>query len=114
MDASTLPKNQSKEKDGRLKSIPGTYRHRDTGAIYITPDGEDGVIQADALNAPVWKDAWERIGGVPSRSELAKKRKAEADKLEAEQKAKKAEKAAEEAKKAEEVANPAPGTGVNY
>jgi hypothetical protein len=97
MDVSTLPKNQSKERtDGRPVNEPGTYKHRDTGAIYITAAGEEGVVQADALKAPVWKDAWERVGSVPSHAELLKQRKAGQDKVETEEKAKKLKKAQKE------------------
>lgn len=97
MDATTIPKNQSKERtDGRPQSEPGTYKHRDTGAVFITAQGEEGILQADALSAPVWKDAWERVGGVPSYSELLKQRKAGQAKVEAETKAKKLEKAQKE------------------
>lgn len=100
--------------DGRPVNPPGIYKHRDTGAEFITAPGEEGVLQADAMMSPVWKDAWERIGDVPSRSELQKRRQAAVNKVEAEEKAKKAEKAKEEADEAESKAKPAPGTGVNY
>ena len=76
MDASQLPKGQSLERtDGRQLNQPGIYVHKDTGAKYITAEGEEGVIQADALQSPVWKDAWERKGDVPSRVELLKMNK---------------------------------------
>lgn len=80
MDASTLPKGKSLEKtsDGRPINQPGIYKHRDTGAVYITAPGEEGVVQADALNAPVWKDAWERTGDVPTRTEILAAQKAQA------------------------------------
>lgn len=78
MDASTLPKGQSLEKtDGRARNEPGKYIHKETKAIFITAEGEEGVIQADALNAPIWEHGWERIGDVPSRVELLKLRKAQ-------------------------------------
>lgn len=78
MDATKLPKGQSKEvTDGRPINEPGIYVHKDTGAEYITAEGEEGSIQADALNSPVWKDAWERKGDVPSRVELLERRKAQ-------------------------------------
>lgn len=79
MDASTLPKGQSLEmnSDGRRTNLPGIYKHKDTGVEFITADGEDGVIQADVLMSPVWKDAWERIGDVPSRLEIQEMRKAQ-------------------------------------
>jgi len=80
MDASQLPKGKSLERtsDGRLVNQPGTYKHRDTGAVFITAPGEEGVIQADQLHAPVWKDAWERVGDVPSRTEILAAQKAQA------------------------------------
>ena len=73
-DASQLPKGQSLERssDGRPINQPGTYKHRDTGSIFVTAEGEAGVVQADALMSPVWKDAWERVGEVPTRLELQK------------------------------------------
>lgn len=79
MDASQIPKLKSQERntDGRPLNLPGVYRHKDTGAEYITPDGEEGVVQADALKAPVWKDAWEWVRDVPTRLELLEKRKAQ-------------------------------------
>jgi hypothetical protein len=78
MDAATLPKGQSLEKtDGRPRNEPGKYQHKPTGAIFITAPGEEGVIQADALSNPdVWHFEWERVGDVPTRTELLKMRKA--------------------------------------
>lgn len=72
-----IPKLQSKEinGDGRPVNLPGIYTHRDTKKEYITADGDEGVAQADALMSPVWKDAWERTGDVPSRLELLEMRK---------------------------------------
>lgn len=91
----TKNKGQSPElTEGRPINLPGIYRHRETGAEYITAPGEDGVIQADALMAPVWKDAWERVGEVPSRIELQKMQKKQQLK---DAKAEAAEKKAEEA-----------------
>lgn len=101
MDVKTLPKGQSPERtDGRPINLPGTYKHRDTGRVYITPDGEEGIVHADALMAPVWKDAWERTGDVPSRVELHRQKEAAVKKLEAEEKALKAKKAQEAADEA--------------
>lgn len=79
MDASTIPKMQSKEMnaDGRPINLPGVYRHRDTGKEVITSDGDEGVAMADAMMSPVWKDAWERVGDVPSRVEILAMRKAQ-------------------------------------
>lgn len=78
MDASTLPKGQSLEKtEGRSRNLPGTYKHKETGAVFITAEGEAGIIQADAiLDTQKWGVSWERIGDVPSRTELLKMRKA--------------------------------------
>lgn len=80
MDASTLPKGQSLERtsDGRPINQPGIYKHKDTGAVFITAPGEAGVIQADQLNSPAWKDSWERTGDVPSRTEILAAQKAQA------------------------------------
>lgn len=115
MDASKLPKLQSIEinSDGRPVNLPGIYRNKDNPDIpyFTTSEGQEGVIMADFLMNPIWKDAWERVGEVPSRLELQKSRKAQevkdatADALakgkeEAEMKA--AKKAALEAAKAEE------------
>lgn len=82
MDASKLPKLQSKElnSDGRPINLPGIYVHRDTKAKFITSEGDEGVAQADALMSPVWKDAWERVADVPSRLELLEMRKAQEEK----------------------------------
>lgn len=79
MDPTKIPKGQSPESytDGRLVNQPGIYKHHDTGAEFITFPGEEGVLQADALMSPVWKDKWERIGDVPSRAELDKRRRAQ-------------------------------------
>lgn len=79
MDASTLPKGKSQEKnqDGRPYNSPGIYRHKDTGQDYITAEGEAGEIQADYLMNPLWKDAWEWVGDVPNRLELLEMRKAQ-------------------------------------
>jgi hypothetical protein len=77
MDASNLPKLQSKElnTDGRPINLPGVYEHKDTDAVFITSEGDEGVAQADALMHPLWKDAWERKSAVPSRVEILKMRK---------------------------------------
>lgn len=78
MDASNLPKGQSSERtEGRKGNLPGVYRHKDSGAEFITSEGNEGVIQADALLSPVWKDGWERIGDVPTRVELLERQKAQ-------------------------------------
>ncbi len=87
---------------GRPINPPGIYKHKDTGAEFITAPGEEGVLQADALLSPVWKDSWERIGDVPPRSELMKAQRAAQAKVDAEAKAKKAKKAQEEADLAKE------------
>lgn len=75
MDASNLPKGKSSEVSNGRQNPPGIYRHKDTGAEFITSDGNDGSIQADALLSPVWKDGWEWIGEVPSRVELLERQK---------------------------------------
>lgn len=79
MDASNIPKMQSKEinSDGRPINMPGIYKHKDTGAEFITSEGQEGVTQADSLMNPLWKDAWERVGDVPSRIELLAMQKAQ-------------------------------------
>ena len=91
MDASQLPKGQSMERtsDGRPLNMPGVYKHKDTGATFITASGEEGVIQADALQSPVWQGAWERVGDVPTRTEILAAQKAQALKDAAEEAAKK-------------------------
>lgn len=100
MDAVLDPvKNKGKSPEvteGRPLNQPGTYKHRDTGAIYITAHGEEGVVQADALQSPVWQGAWERVGDVPSHAELLKQRKKQQDELEAEAKKAKAKKLTDE------------------
>lgn len=81
MDASKLPKGQSAEAtQGRPQNQPGVYKHRDTGATFITAPGEEGILQADALLSPVWKDSWERVGDAPSRSELLEMQKKQLEK----------------------------------
>jgi hypothetical protein len=79
MDPSNLPKQQSKELngDGRPINLPGVYEHKDTDAVFITSEGDEGVAQADALMSPLWKDAWERVSDVPSRTEILEMRKAQ-------------------------------------
>ena len=120
MDASQLPKGQSRElnKDGP-NNEPGIYKHKDTKELFITADGEAGSIQADALMSPVWKDAWEWVGEVPNRLELLKIRKEQAIKdAKEEAMAKKSEEeeiadaVAAVTKKPEK--SDAPGTGSTY
>lgn len=78
MEASKVPKGQSRERsDGRPVNEPGVYVHRDTKAKFTTAPGEEGSIQADALLAPVWKDAWYRESDVPSRVQLQAAQKAQ-------------------------------------
>lgn len=94
MDASQLPKGQSVEKTDGRANLPGVYIHRDTKAEFITAEGQDGAIQADALMSPVWKDAWYRATDVPSRVQLLKNQKAqEIKEAKAEAEEKKAEQA---------------------
>ncbi len=95
MDASKLPKGQSVERtDGRELNLPGIYIHKDTKAEFITSDGEEGVIQADALMNPQWRDAWYRAADVPTRVQLLATRKAQEIKdAKAEAEQKKADKA---------------------
>ncbi len=79
MDASTIPRGKSSEAngDGRAVNLPGVYLHKESGTKYITPDGDEGVVQADALMSPVWKDGWERVADVPTRLEVLEMRKAQ-------------------------------------
>lgn len=80
MDASKLPKMQSREHatDGRPVNLPGVYVHKDTKQKFITSsDYDSGVAQADAVMSPLWKDAWERVGDVPTHTELLAMRKAQ-------------------------------------
>jgi hypothetical protein len=90
MDATKLPKGKSVERtDGRPVNSPGIYTHQDNGEIFITAEGESGIVQADALLAPVWQGAWVRTGEVPNRLQLLEIRKKQAlkdAKAEAEQK----------------------------
>lgn len=96
--------------EGRPVSPPGIYQHRDTGQKFITSPGEAGSIQADALLSPIWKGAWERVGDVPSRTELMEQNKKASAKVEAQEKATKLKKA----KEALSALQPVPGTGVSY
>lgn len=77
MDASKLPKGQSEEfTQGRPVNLPGIYKHEKSGATFITSEGSEGIVQADALlTNPMWKDGWVRVGDVPSRLELLAMRK---------------------------------------
>lgn len=94
---STIPKLQSKEVnyDGRPINLPGIYEHADTKARFITAEGDEGVAQADALMTPLWKDAWVRVGDVPSRVEILAMRKAQLVKDSAEETIQKNQEAAE-------------------
>jgi hypothetical protein len=98
-----IPKGQSKEVSDAGQNVPGVYRHKDLGVELITAPGEDGAIMADALMSPLWKDAWERVGDVPSTTELLKTRKAQELKDAAEEKGEVTDEAA-----------PAPGTGASF
>lgn len=79
MDATKIPKMRSTERntDGRPLNLPGIYKHRDSGAIFITAEGDEGIAQADAISTDRWRDAWERVGDVPTRIELLAMRKAQ-------------------------------------
>lgn len=72
-----LPVGQSTEVS-LTQHQPGVYRHVDTGAEFITSEGEEGVLQADALLSPNWHGGWERVGDVPSRLELLELNKKQA------------------------------------
>ena len=76
MNASDLPKGQSNEvsSDGRLINLPGIYVHTETGSKFITAAGDEGVVQADAIER---QGGFERVGDVPSRVELLKMNKAQ-------------------------------------
>ena len=85
MDTQTLPKYQAAEGNGnkKPKNLPGVYRHEAAGKEVITvADSNDGSIQADALV----RVGYHRIGDVPSRTELAKRREAQLKKDEAAEK----------------------------
>ena len=75
----SIPKVQSGEyTPGQPQTLPGTYKNKKNGRLYITVEGREGVIQADALMSnPQQKGEWERIGDVPSRIELLEARKAQ-------------------------------------
>lgn len=114
MDASTIPKGQSAEKSEARSFPPGIYRNKDNNEIFVTAEGEEGSIQADALMSPIWKDVWQWEAEVPNRVELLKFRKAQAIKdAKSEADEKKAEKAEFESAVGEpdQDAIPAPGTG---
>ena len=77
MDASQLPKGQSSENTpGRPKNEPGVWRHKAAGVELITAPGNDGTIQADALK----RVGYERVGDVPSRTEILAMQKAQLEK----------------------------------
>lgn len=80
MNASDLPKGQSSESNGdrRPINLPGIYRHGPSGKEVITSDGDEGVIQADAMMQPRWQNTWKRVGDVPSRVEQLAMRKKQA------------------------------------
>lgn len=83
----TVNKGQSPElTEGRPLNQPGKYKHRDSGAVYITAAGQEGVVQADALRAPVWQGAWERVGDVPTHAELLEQRREQQEQIESEAK----------------------------
>ena len=95
MDATTIPRGQSQEvSDGRPVNLPGKYVHKETKAVFITADGDAGILQADSLMSPVWQGQWERVGDVPTRLELQEMREAQ------EISDARAEKAAKEAREA--------------
>lgn len=99
--------------EGRPINPPGIYKHKDTGGVYITAEGEAGVVQADALMSPIWKDAWEWVGEVPNRIELLAMRKKQAiDDARAEAAQKKADEA--ELKAAIEGTDELPEGGETY
>ncbi len=73
MNATQLPKYQSTEENGNRKprNQPGIYRHEGSGKEVITSaDPSDGSIQADAFV----RVGYHRIGDVPSRLEMQKRR----------------------------------------
>lgn len=74
-----LPHGQSAEvTPGKARNLPGTYFHKESGATFITAEGREGILQADALmDNPLWKGGWERVGDVPTRVELMEMRKAQ-------------------------------------
>lgn len=76
MDAQSLPRGQSPLRDGegRPMHLPGVYIHKTSGAKVITQPTRFGVSQADALMSPQWNGEWERVGEVPSGTELLKMR----------------------------------------
>ena len=78
--ADPISSGQSKERngDGRAINLPGIYTHAKSGKRVITADGDEGVVQADALMQPRWQGAWERTGDVPSRIEILAMQKAQA------------------------------------
>lgn len=79
MDTSNLSRGQSTERNGdsRPINLPGTYTHKPSGKTFITVEGDEGVVQADAMMQPRWQGTWERTGDVPSRVDLLAMRKAQ-------------------------------------
>lgn len=79
MDASNLPKLKSSERntDGTPLNRPGVYKNKDNGELFITADGGAGILQADYLMKPFWKDLWEWTGPVPTGEELLAMRQAQ-------------------------------------
>lgn len=86
MDSSKVPgldpkvnvgKSPEVSTDGRPINMPGVYRHVKTGAEIITApltDKGEGIVQADAI---VRTGGYERVGDVPTRSEILAMNKAQ-------------------------------------
>lgn len=79
IDSSQIPKMQSKERntDGRPLNLPGIYEDKNSDAVFITSEGDEGVAQADAIMSPYTGGNWERVGDVPTRLEILEMRKAQ-------------------------------------
>ena len=73
--------------DGKEGNKPGIYVQKESGAQVITSDGDEGVIQADALV----RVGYEWTNPVPSRLEILEAQKAQQIKEAKESKAEKAE-----------------------
>lgn len=91
MDASQLPKGASAETSQRNVNLPGIYEHPEAKVRTITQPGSEGIVQADALV----QVGYQRVGDVPSRTELALAQKKQLARDMAEEKAAKIREEAE-------------------
>lgn len=64
---------------GKEQHKPGIYKHS-AGGEFITSEGDEGIVQANALMSPHWMGQWKRIKDVPSRQDLLIMREAQTKK----------------------------------